>query len=248
MFYEISTGQLYSFQSSKKKKEKEIKSFEHLQLGIKFQYYPEFDYFPQHSPADIGTWQQINIERLGISFKSPHYYHASWKGKDSQSYTSPTDSVYELDFGHGVTIEIYESKKKFYEIAFAEDFKQYHKGIGTFPENKWDTIITSLILDSSWIRVGLSGMACYVNYLNGKEWKGIRCESDTRGYSDSEPYSYSAECWFSLMVRPISGNRNLVVFYQDWGPITDESKANPQCIDEQDFYDLVASMKFVKDK
>jgi hypothetical protein len=227
-------------------KEKE-ESFENRELGIMFRYDPSIDYIEQHSPADISTWKQRNMKRFGISFKTPVYYKASWKRKDSHSYTSPTDSVYELDFGHGVTVEIYESKKKFYEIAFAENFKQYREDSEDFPKNKWDTLARPII-DSSWTMIGLSGMGCNVYFLNGKEWKGLRCKSDTRGYSDSEPYSYSAECWFSLMIRPISENRNLVVFYQEWPPMTDESKANPQTLDEQDFYDLVASIKFVTDR
>ena len=240
---DLSKGQPYQHRKNVQKEE----LFENRTLGIMFRYNPLVDYIEQHSPADIGAWKQRDLKRFQISFKSPVYFKASWKIKESDSYIAPTDSVYELDFGHGVTVEIYESKRKFYEIAFAENFKQYREDGEDYPENKWDTI-TKPIIDSSWTMIGLSGMGCKVHFLNGKVWKGLRCKSDTRGYSDSEPYSYSAECWFSLLVRPMFENRNLVVFYQEWPPMTDESKANPQNLDEQDFYDLVASIKFVKDK
>jgi hypothetical protein len=243
LFCDLSKGQPYL---NKKYPQKEIKMFVHRELGIMFRYNPVIEDI-EHSSVDIGTWKQRNLKRFGISFKSPIYYKASLKKWDFLFYSTPTDSVYELDFGNGVTVQIYQSKKKFYEIAFAEGFKQYRKGGELVPDSRWDTV-TVPILDSSWVMQGLSGMPWSAPFLNGKEWKGLRCKSDTRGYSDSEPYSYSAECWFSLMVHPISENRNLVIFYQEWPPMTDESKANSQRLDEQDFYDLVASIKFIKDK
>jgi len=242
LFYDVSKAQISDTSDSL---ENEERTFKNKKLGINFQYTPSMNYFNPHAPVDIGKWKRRVIKQLGISFKSPIFYKASWEKGDFHNYY-PTDSVFVMDYGNGVSVDIFISKSKFPEIAYAEGFIQDQGKEPFSPEDEVDTI-PKVILDSCWAIKGLSGMYHGADYISGDNWNGLRCESDTRAsvtLDDGASTSCVAECWFSLLIRPIAGNRDLVVFYQQWPP--DEEQQTVQRLDEQDFYDLVSTIELIK--
>jgi len=224
------------------------KTYRHPALGISFQYHLEYEIFNDSYPIAREQWKQRSDRRLGLSFLSPTHYKSQWSHRDYWLWRPATDSVLTLYFGDGVTIQIYRTSMSFPEIACAEGFQQYQNDTSEALPRYPSDPLPEHISDSAWVLIGLSGQRYEVPLLDGVHWKGLRSQSDTKVFVPEQSISCAADLVISFLARKISSGGNVVfVFRQDPFDEGDDlvSKKEPR-LSEAGFYDLVASVRWVK--
>ena len=218
------------------------------ELGLSFQYFSDYEYFDESYPVAKENWDRRTDNHFGVSFRSPTPCHIEWKHRDFWLWKPAADSVLTLYFGEGVTVQIYKTTMSNSEIAFTEGFQQYLNDTSeAFPDYEADSRSIT-ISDTNWILKGISGMASEAHPLNGIHWKGLRGQSDTRAQLPEQSTTYIAEVFISFLACASQSGGNLVLVFRN-DPNDDENvpgTKQPQRLSEAGFYDLVASVKWLK--
>jgi len=223
-----------------------LKTYEHSRLGFKFTYYSDFEDFPDKFDIDTTSWKCIHLSRFGISFYSPKPYSIRRKpGYFSGRWQDPVDTVTSLDFGGGVSVNIFETHFRFHEIAFAEGFYQYIQDSGFHPEGVYDSL-PKIINDSAWV-TNNCGVPFGVKNLFGYSWKGLRGHNC---YSENLPMEMGGSPAYgdyvhAFVVHPTSHNTMLVFVFSN-EPDRENKRVN--ILDEIMFYELISSVNWEHSK
>ena len=227
---------LFSHHSLVYCQENDFKIFTNRSLGIQFKYRDADDFDDEKRVSTpYPKWIEVNIPQLKLEVTIP----SGFVVETEKATLVKIVYVDDKQTNKFTAIQIYLSELSFPQIAEEHNFVLVDSlgdiiwlNEGNPSQIKW------AIANNSWASLGRQNMTEDANALNGISWKGVRGSNFTGSYNENG-YAGLQRCTSSFITYSIDNKNRLVCDYSD-------TQLDPNPMSESEFYDVVASIKFLQ--